>query len=82
MAVRLPTILGKAIEDVVKTLNEQHSEEKIIDLYSVILRMENLMDDLQSNSKLRPIIDDGEADVSSWNREIAKYFRSKSWLVH
>ena len=27
------------------------------------------------NSKLRPIIDDGEGDVALWNKEIARYFR-------
>lgn len=30
------------------------------------------MDDLHANSKLRPIIDDGEGDIPLWNKEIAK----------
>ena len=75
MGVRLPTILGKAIEDTVRTLNEQYSEDKIIDLVQCIDRMDDLMVDLSGNAKLRPIVDDGEGDVALWNKEIAKYFQ-------
>src|SRR5258707_8643201 len=78
MGVRLPTILGKAIDDVTRTLNEQSSEERIIDLVQCIERMDVLMQDLSGNQKLRPIIDDGEADVALWNKEIAKYFQGLS----
>ena len=78
MGVRLPTILGKAIDDVTRTLNEQSSEEKIVDLVRCIERMDVLMQDLSGNQKLRPIIDDGEADVALWNKEIAKYFQGLS----
>lgn len=60
MGTRLPTILGKAIDDVVRTLNDEYDEAKIVDLTECIARMEDLMDDLQSNSKLRQIVDDGE----------------------
>ncbi|KAI0059474.1 DUF89-domain-containing protein [Artomyces pyxidatus] len=80
MGVRLPTILGKAIEDTIRTLNEQSSEEKIIDLVQCIERMDVLMTDLSGNAKLRPIIDDGEADVALWNKEIAKYFQGKDFM--
>lgn len=121
MGVRLPTILGKAIDDVVKTLNDevsilgsrylptdpdlpshmQYDEERVVDLTEVIFsfsarrtgahpgnspadlprltspqcisRMEDLMDDLHANSKLRPIIDDGEGDIPLWNKMIARY---------
>lgn len=31
-------------------------------------------------AKLRPIYDDGEADVPLWNKEIAKYFRGKDFM--
>jgi hypothetical protein len=75
MGVRLPTILGKAIEDTIRTLNEQYSEDKIVDLVRCIDRMEDLMVDLSGNAKLRPIVDDGEGDVALWNKEIAKYFQ-------
>lgn len=75
MGVRLPTILGKAIEDTTRTLNEQSSEDKIIDLVQCIERMDTLMTDLSGNAKLRPIVDDNEADVALWNKEIAKYFQ-------
>jgi len=75
MGVRLPTILGKAIEDTIRTLNEQSSEDRIVDLVCCIERMDSLMTDLSGNAKLRPIIDDGEADVALWNKEIAKYFQ-------
>ena len=51
MGVRLPTILGKAIDDVVRTLNEQSDEDKVKDLVACIERMEDLMEDLQKNSK-------------------------------
>ncbi len=78
MQARLPTILGKAIDDTTRTLNEQSSEEKIIDLVQCIERMEALMVDLSGNKKLRPIIDDNEADVALWNKEIAKYFQGLS----
>ena len=52
MGKRLPTILGKAVDDVIKTLNEQSDEEKIVDLAKCIERMHTLMDDLQKNAKL------------------------------
>jgi len=75
MQSRLPTILGKAVEDVIRTLNEQSSEELILDLTKCIERMQALMTDLSGNAKLRPIVDDNEADVALWNKEIAKYFQ-------
>jgi hypothetical protein len=78
MGVRLPTILGKAIEDATRTLNDQSSEDKIVDLVQCIERMHDLMVDLSGNAKLRPIIDDNEADVALWNKEIAKYFQGNS----
>lgn len=80
MGKRLPTILGKAVDDVIKTLNEQYEEEKIVDLAKCIERMHTLMDDLQKNAKLRPIIDDGEGDIPLWNKEIAKFFRGKDFM--
>jgi len=80
MGVRLPTILGKAIDDVTRTLNEQSSEERVVDLVRCIERMDVLMQDLSGNQKLRPIIDDGEADVALWNKEIAKYFQGKDFM--
>lgn len=40
MSTRLPTILGKAIDDVVLTLNSEFEEENIVDLLSCIERME------------------------------------------
>jgi len=80
MGKRLPTILGKAIDDTVRTLNEQSEEEVIVDLVKCIERMHTLMQDLSNNSKLRPIIDDGEGDIPLWNKEIAKYFRGKDFM--
>ncbi|KAK1234877.1 Hairy/enhancer-of-split with YRPW motif protein 2 [Marasmius sp. AFHP31] len=80
MASRLPTILGKAVDDTTRTLNEQADEEKVIDLVKCIERMEQLMSDLGGNQKLRPIVDDGEADVALWNKEIAKYFQGKDFM--
>jgi hypothetical protein len=77
MQSRLPTILGKAIEDAIRTLNEQAEEERVVDLSESIERMGELMTDLSGNAKLRPIIDDGEADVALWNKEIAKYFQGR-----
>ena len=68
MGVRLPTILGKAIDDVWKTLNQEYDEERITDLIGCIHRMEDLMGDLHNNSKLRPIIDDGAGDIALWNK--------------
>ncbi|KAJ1035107.1 hypothetical protein NDA18_000705 [Ustilago nuda] len=80
MGKRLPTILGKAVDDVIKTLNEEYEEEKVIDLAKCIERMHTLMDDLQNNSKLRPIVDDGEGDIPLWNKEIARFFRGKGFM--
>ncbi|KAI9057000.1 DUF89-domain-containing protein [Trametes sanguinea] len=80
MGQRLPTILGKAIEDVVVTLNQEYDEERIVDLVQCIDRMEDLMRELQEQAKLRPIIDDGEADVALWNKLIAKYFHGKTFM--
>ncbi|EAU83809.2 DUF89 domain-containing protein [Coprinopsis cinerea okayama7 len=80
MQSRLPTILGKAIDDATRTLNEQSSEDLIVDLLECIKRMDGLMIDLSGNAKLRPIIDDGEADVALWNKEIAKYFQGNDFM--
>ena len=49
MGKRLPTILGKAIEDVYKTLNQEWREEVIVDLLQCIERMTGLMRELQAN---------------------------------
>jgi hypothetical protein len=68
MGVRLPTILGKAIDDVWKTLNQESEEERITDLVDCIHRLDGLMGDLQNNSKLRPIKDDGAGDIALWNK--------------
>ena len=68
MGVRLPTILGKAIDDVWKTLNQEYDEDRITDLISCIHRMEDLMSDLHHNRKLRPIVDDGAGDIALWNK--------------
>ncbi|EKM84066.1 hypothetical protein AGABI1DRAFT_110655 [Agaricus bisporus var. burnettii JB137-S8] len=80
MQSRLPTILGKAIEDAIRTLNDQAEEERVVDLSESIERMGGLMTDLSGNAKLRPIIDDSEADVALWNKEIAKYFQGKDFM--
>lgn len=80
MGVRLPTILGKAIDDVILTLNEQFREAEIRDLCACLERMEDLMEDLQQNRKLRPIVDDGEGDIPLWNKQLAKYFRGKDFM--
>lgn len=77
MGKRLPTILGKAIDDTMKTLNEEHEEGKITDLLRCIERMTQLMDDLHSNATLRVIKDDGEGDVALWNKEIARFFKGE-----
>ena len=74
----MPTILGKAIDDVVLTLNQEYSEERIVDLVECIERMDALKKELQDQSRLRPVIDDGEADVALWNKLIAKYFQGTS----
>lgn len=81
MGQRLPTILGKGIEDVVVTLNQEYDEERVVDLVQCIERMDALMGELQAQAKLRPIIDDGEADVALWNKLIAKYFHGEFCLV-
>ena len=47
MGVRLPTILGKAIDDTVQTLNSVSDEDEIIDLVACIDRMGKLMVDLR-----------------------------------
>jgi damage-control phosphatase, subfamily III len=77
MGKRLPTILGKAIQDTIQTLNEQSGEDRVVDLVECIDRMDELMVDLSGNAKLRPIIDDGEGDIPLWNKEIAKYFQGR-----
>lgn len=57
MGHRLPTILGKAIDDVIRTLNEESEEDKIVDLVGCIERMKVLMVELSESATLRPIID-------------------------
>jgi damage-control phosphatase, subfamily III len=57
MGHRLPTILGKAIDDVIRTLNQQSEEDKIVDLVGCIERMNVLMVELSESATLRPIID-------------------------
>lgn len=81
MGVRLPTILGKAIDDVWRTLNEQAEEHLIVDLLECIERMDVLMTDLSENNKLRFILDDGEGDIPLWNKEIAKFFQGKDFMT-
>ena len=49
----------------------------MVDLVHCIERMDALKQELQDQAKLRPIIDDGEADVALWNKLIAKYFQGK-----
>ncbi|KAF7794852.1 hypothetical protein EIP86_005994 [Pleurotus ostreatoroseus] len=80
MGHRLPTILGKAIDDVIVTLNQESSEDRIVDLVECIERMEKLKGELERSAKLRPVVDDGEADVALWNKEIAKYFLGKDFM--
>ena len=77
MGHRLPTILGKAIDDVIETLNQESEEDRVKDLVECIERMDELKHDLEEHAKLRPIVDDGEADVALWNKEIAKYFQGE-----
>ncbi|KAJ7040328.1 DUF89 domain-containing protein [Mycena alexandri] len=55
----------------------QSSEERVVDLVACIERMADLMVDLSENHKLRPIVDDDEADVAL---EIAKYFQGKDFM--
>jgi hypothetical protein len=50
MGVRLPTILGKGIEDTVKTLNSEWEVERIEDLVQCIEKMDKLMIDLSGNA--------------------------------
>lgn len=57
MGHRLPTILGKAIDDVIRTMNEESQEDKIVDLVGCIERMNVLMAELSESATLRPIID-------------------------
>jgi hypothetical protein len=80
MGVRLPTILAKAINDVYQTLNQEYDEGRVLDLLDCVERMQQLMDDLHGNAKLRPIVDDGAGDVALWNKEIAKFFRGKDFM--
>lgn len=68
MGHRLPTILGKAIDDVIRTLNEQSSEEEVIDLVECIERMEGLMTDLSGNANLRYIVDGQSRSPPSLSR--------------
>jgi damage-control phosphatase, subfamily III len=70
MQSRLPTILGKAIEDATR----EHSifRRTRSDLAQAIQRMDDLKTDLSGNAKLQ---DDDEADVALWNKEIAKHFQ-------
>jgi hypothetical protein len=64
MGVRLPTILGKAIDDVWRTVNETVDEDRIVDLIACIERMDGLMTDLSQNNKLRFIV--GAWSVRCW----------------
>ncbi|GJE89707.1 protein-glutamate O-methyltransferase family protein [Phanerochaete sordida] len=80
MGVRLPTILSKAIQDVLLTVNTLSAEYLIKDLLACVKRMEKLKAELEGNGVLRPIKDDGEADVALWNKEVAKYFLGKDFM--
>lgn len=55
-----------------------------MDLTECIKRMDTLMADLTSNQKLRPIIDDNEADVALWNKVwlIDSFFRVLQLIIH
>lgn len=65
------------MDDTIRTLNDEYSEDRVTDLLQCIEHMEDLMVDLSGNAKLRPIQDDGEGDVALWNKEIAKYFQGE-----
>ncbi|RSH77335.1 uncharacterized protein EHS24_003294 [Apiotrichum porosum] len=71
---------GQAINDVYQTLNQEYDEGRVLDLLDCVERMQQLMDDLHGNAKLRPIVDDGAGDVALWNKEIAKFFRGKDFM--
>ena len=49
----------------------------MLDLVQCIERMDALKQELQEQARLRPIVDDGEADVALWNKLIAKYFQGE-----
>jgi hypothetical protein len=49
MSSRLPTILGKAVDDAVTTLNTESLEERVVDLAQCIDRMGELMADPMRN---------------------------------
>ncbi|KAG8763960.1 hypothetical protein FRC12_008350, partial [Ceratobasidium sp. 428] len=52
MGVCLPTILGKAIDDVWRTLNEECEESRIVDLLEYIERMDVLITDPSENHNI------------------------------
>ncbi|KAI0081072.1 DUF89-domain-containing protein [Panus rudis PR-1116 ss-1] len=80
MGHRLPTILGKAIDDVIETLNGESEEDRVVDLVKCIERMDCLKHELEESAELRPIADDGESDVTLWNKQIAQYFLGKTFM--
>lgn len=49
MSGRLLTILSKAIDDTVKTMNEEWEAERVEDLVQCVRRMDKLMEDLSGN---------------------------------
>jgi len=51
MQSRLPTILSKAIEDDIRTLDTESSEERVVDVAQCIDRMGDLMTNLSGNAK-------------------------------
>ena len=81
MGVRLPTILGKAIDDVTRTLNDQSSEEKIVDLIHCIECMDVLMQDLSGNQSCGPLLTTARPTSPCGTKEIAKYFQGSSSSV-
>jgi hypothetical protein len=81
MSVRLHSIVAKGIEDTIRTMNEEHLEERIVDLVGCIDRMERLKKDLLDNARIRNLIDDDiTSDTTTWNKEIAKYFRDSTFM--
>lgn len=68
---RLPTILTQGIDDVHRSIDPSSQDEQTVKEGKwIISKLAELKYELQHDRELIPIVDDGEADVAEYNKEL------------
>ncbi|OJZ83143.1 hypothetical protein ASPFODRAFT_699001 [Aspergillus luchuensis CBS 106.47] len=75
---RWPIILDGAIADVSETLDNLKDPEAVAEGREIIEGFQTLKSEIQSDVKLPPLQDDGSAEISDYNNELAQ--RNPTWF--